>query len=220
MNALTPRTPWRADAEAEPTDARAVVGETAAADLGRVAEDLFAQLQARLQAWDEAVGGRERRGASKLVATLALALEVRRLTRRPRAIAVAARIVGVAQGASAAVQKKFASEARALIAHAAQDVAPAMFAGASDGELLEQLDNLFAPVSIRKALLERADQLAGARGGRPARTPGDVSAELRRLIELANAGDPAAHAELIAVSRQIQLWALGVLERSQGGAKA
>lgn len=176
------------------------------------AERLHEQLLAGLEVWGDVHGSGARRAAPKLMAVVALALETRRLVRRPRAIQLAAQAVGRSRGMSPGAQKKAASEARALLSHPlASNEAQA--GAESDGELLERLDALFAPLNLQQALVARAIEHAGGRGGRPPRTAGEVCAEIRRLMALADAGDRAAYAELMTANRQMQTWVGSVLSR-------
>ena len=188
--------------------------ERAAGHLLASAEQLHQQLLSGLSVWSGAHGAMERRGTPKLIAVVALALESRRLVRRPRAILLAAEAVAQARGMTRGAQKKAASEARALVAHALAEGRVRIPQAESDAELLERLDALLAPINLQDALLARAAEHAGAKGGRPARAAGEVCAELRRLMALADAGDPSAFAELLAVSRQLQAWTVDVLGRA------
>jgi len=188
-------------------------GVAGASHLLASAERLYQQLMAGLEVWGSAHGPWDRRGTAKLIAVVALALESRRLVRRPRAILIAAEVVGRARDMTYGARKKAASEARALVIYALGEGEDVLPAADDDAELLEQLDALFAPLSLQDALAARAVEHAGARGGRPPRTASEVCAELRRLMALADAGDAAAFTELLAVSRQIQAWTVNVLGR-------
>ena len=131
-------------------------GVAGASHLLASAERLYQQLMAGLEVWGSAHGPWDRRGTAKLIAVVALALESRRLVRRPRAILIAAEVVGRARDMTYGARKKAASEARALVIYALGEGEDVLPAADDDAELLEQLDALFAPLSLQDALAARA----------------------------------------------------------------
>jgi hypothetical protein len=64
---------------------------------------------------------------------------------------------------------------------------------------LARIDAAVRAVNLREVTRARAAALAGGRGGRPTARPTIAYAAVRKLLHLAQAGDPAARAELSAI---------------------
>ncbi len=188
------------------------VGDPGAAeDLLAEARRLLTGLEQLVQAW-RAAGDVGRRSASKLIATVALALERARGVRRGRALALASRVVAERLEQTAGAAKKAMSEARALLAYGGVHV-PALTAGADPSALVAEIDAALSGVNMADVLKARASRLDGARGGRPTHAQ-PLAVELRRRIGEARDGDPEAQAELLVAMADLQRWAADVIVKS------
>ncbi|WP_423352353.1 hypothetical protein [Phenylobacterium sp. VNQ135] len=139
--------------------------------------------------------------AAKRIAAVALYLQAMRSPlSREAALACAARAYGIRFGLSPSGLKKAVSEGRAILQF-----------GLADGRFLEEVARLRSSdmlaaleiavrrVSLREVTRARAALLAGGRGGRPMARPTPAYAAVRKLLELAEAGDATARAELSAI---------------------
>lgn len=152
--------------------------------------------------------------AAKSIAIVALLLERRHDVARAEAVVLAANAVHDGRPMSRGALKTRTSEARALLAYG---LAPAL-AGrrtGTDADLLCELVRHAQGLRVHKACRRRADELARTQGGRPAGTA--LVRAVKTLIEQDQAGDPAARAQLVAMSVQLSAWMGRALQRAQPG---
>ncbi|MFN3514913.1 MAG: hypothetical protein ACK41C_17840 [Phenylobacterium sp.] len=127
--------------------------------------------------------------ASRRIAAVAC-LGAAELGVAPAALApvAAAAVDRLGNGYSAASLKKHLSEARAVLAHA-------RCAGAT-GQDLAAVATIVADISLAEARRQRAQALAGRKGGRPRTGRRKALDAVRRLLARSEQGDAVAHAEL------------------------
>ncbi len=138
--------------------------------------------------------------AAKRIAAATLYVEAMRPVSREQALASAAQAYADQLGPSRGGLKKVVSEARAVLSFGLADPQRLKLASRlPSSEMLAALSAAVRDVNLREVTRARAMALAGGRGGRPtARTSAAYSA-VRKLLDLAEAGDAAARAELTAI---------------------
>lgn len=138
--------------------------------------------------------------AAKRLAAAALYVQATRRLSREAALACVARVYRLRLGPSRGGWKKAVSEGRAILQFGlgerrlAEEVARLPAA-----DMIAALEGAMRRVSLREVTRARATALAGGRGGRPMARPSAVYAAVRKLLDLAEGGDPAARAELSAI---------------------
>jgi hypothetical protein len=194
-----------------------------AGELRALTDGLAEILMQHLAERDEALGRQDRPGSAKQITTLTLALELSRGVRREIALAHAARAVAARVDITHGGLKRSTSEARALLGYGLEpgwEGALPAEAARSDPALLAGLDELMRPISITLAVSARADELSGAKGGRPRKTREDPAelAELlpvkdadaveyiQRLIRLDRKGNRDARSQLVAIDTELRSW--------------
>ena len=80
--------------------------------------------------------------------------------------------------------------------------------------MLAGLEAAMRQVSLREVTRARAAVLAGGRGGRPMARPSATYSAVRKLLQLAEAGDSGAQAELSAIDDLIRGSAPALLART------
>jgi hypothetical protein len=185
---------------------------TSAEALDEAAVALLAAVNGRFAALDRRSGTPRKWGLSKVIAAVALALEARRVCEAPAALASAGRAADSVYRLGPAALKTRCSEARALLTHAVSPAWRLSLKAIGPGRLVDEIASALAPLSLQAALKARATMLAGARGGRPVESP--VLVEVKSLIAQEREGDPAARAELVALSLHLRHWTDRVLQQA------
>ncbi|WP_309092279.1 hypothetical protein [Phenylobacterium sp.] len=137
--------------------------------------------------------------AAKRMAIAALHAQALRRISREAALAEAAQAYAARLGPSRGSLKKLVSEARAILQFG---VAPSVLddaASLAPDAVLARIETAIRAVNLREVTRARAAALAGGRGGRPTARPTIAYAAVRKLLHLAQAGDPDARAELTAI---------------------
>lgn len=141
--------------------------------------------------------------AAKRIAIAALHAQATRGVPREVALTEAARAYaddsGGHHGASRGGLKKAVSEARAILEFGVGPHVLDEAARLAPDAALACVDAAVQGVRLRDVTRARAAALAGGRGGRPTARPTIAYAAVRKLLHLAQAGDPAARAELTAI---------------------
>lgn len=138
--------------------------------------------------------------AAKRIAIAALHAQATRGVPREVALTEAARAYADGpHGASRGGLKKAVSEARAILEFGVGPHVLDEAARLAPDAALACVDAAVQGVRLRDVTRARAAALAGGRGGRPTARPTIAYAAVRKLLHLAQAGDPAARAELTAI---------------------
>lgn len=138
--------------------------------------------------------------AAKRIAIAALHAQATRGAPREVALTEAARAYADGpHGASRGGLKKAVSEARAILEFGVGPHVLDEAARLTPDAALACVDAAVQGVRLRDVTRARAAALAGGRGGRPTARPTIAYAAVRKLLHLAQAGDPAARAELTAI---------------------
>lgn len=137
--------------------------------------------------------------AAKRIATAALHAQAIRRIPREAALAQAAQAYAARLGPSRGGLKKLVSEARAILEFGVEPGVLEEAARLSPEAALARIDLAVRDVNLREVTRARAEALAGGRGGRPTARPTIAYAAVRKLLHRAQAGDPAARAELSAI---------------------
>lgn len=188
-----------------PMTAQSRSGGDALVKLTDRAEALHRELDGLAPPWNDELMRPEPRCAAKQIAVTALALHLGEGVGRRAALRLSAEALGRSRGHSRALVKKNASEADAVLTYGLAPEAVAAIARRPADGLLVNLDALVRPVRVREAAQARARALRGARGGRPDEG-GPLLRSVRRMIELAEAGDAASRRQLRLLARQLELW--------------
>lgn len=136
------------------------------------------------------------RSAPKQIATIALHAQITRSAQREEALQAAASSLGLRLNLTAGGLKKATSEARAILQFGLGSGVFAPAAGESSDQLLRRIDQAVRAVNLRQVSRDRAQTLAGVRGGRPTAQRQQVVAAVRKLLDRATAGHADAEAEL------------------------
>ncbi|WP_411289283.1 hypothetical protein [Phenylobacterium sp.] len=139
------------------------------------------------------------RSAPKQIATIALHAQITRSAPREEALQAAARSLGVRLNITAGGLKKATSEARAILQFGLGSGSLAPATGESSDQLLHRIDEAVRAVNLRQVSRDRAQALAGVRGGRPTAQRQQVAAAVQKLLDRATAGHADAEAELSAI---------------------
>ena len=105
------------------------------------------------------------RSAPKQIATIALHAQITRSAQREEALQAAASSLGLRLNLTAGGLKKATSEARAILHFGLGSGAFAPAAGESSDQLLRRIDQAVRAVNLRQVSRDRAQTLAGVRGG-------------------------------------------------------
>lgn len=165
-------------------------------DPAAAAARAHAELGAWLSSLRRGSGRRVAFAAPKHIAAVALCLQRKPGLARDHALEVAADVVGRELGFASASVRKNISEARAILEFGALNAADVV------ADSPQWLFHELLAIRVETAIRQRAEGLAGVKGGRPPRASAPVLARVRTLLRRALA-DPQAAEELQLIRREL-----------------